>query len=368
MENMEKKNVVSPKLLFAMFIFVLIIVTIGLGWWFDRTYSANKKTNPEPETTEVKKEEIKYIEKVQINKVETTADPNDNQEIGDGLADTSDTENYIPLYAAANSDSTIIEDVFTGEWADYLGEESDFVNVRTKNGNSGFIAKEQADVTKLIDRKSVNSIKDAVIVLDAGHGGTDIGAESTNTVYLEKDFTLATAEAVQKALEEAGATVYMTRTTDTDMTLDERTELSKKYAPDAFISLHYDSSDYSDTFNGYTTYYYYQRDQALAEAISHGLGVVETRYGADGTALSLPNLGVKTDNFSVTRESPYPSLLLELGYINSYGDLIVIWDDEYYKQVAEGITTALTKYFSGENPIATINSTEESTTLDSITE
>jgi N-acetylmuramoyl-L-alanine amidase len=53
-----------------------------------------------------------------------------------------------------------------------------------------------------------------VIVLDPGHGGEDTGALSNDELTEEKEVTLSTAEKVKSALEAAGATVYLTRTTD----------------------------------------------------------------------------------------------------------------------------------------------------------
>ncbi len=53
-----------------------------------------------------------------------------------------------------------------------------------------------------------------MIVLDPGHGGNDTGALSNDEQTEEKDITLSTAIKVKKALEDAGATVYLTHTTD----------------------------------------------------------------------------------------------------------------------------------------------------------
>lgn len=53
-----------------------------------------------------------------------------------------------------------------------------------------------------------------MIVLDPGHGGNDTGALSNDEQTEEKDITLSTAIKVKKTLEDAGATVYLTHTTD----------------------------------------------------------------------------------------------------------------------------------------------------------
>ncbi len=79
------------------------------------------------------------------------------------------------------------------------------------------------------------------IVVDAGHGGEDKGAEGVSGV-LEKDIVLAFAKVTSRALREAGYTVVETRTEDSTLTLDRRTELTNASGAGLFISMHANSA------------------------------------------------------------------------------------------------------------------------------
>ena len=83
------------------------------------------------------------------------------------------------------------------------------------------------------------SKKDFIITLDAGHGGIDPGA--INNKIREKDITLKSSKELKKLLEIYGYKVFLTRKSDTFISLRERRKLAKKFNSDLFISLHVDS-------------------------------------------------------------------------------------------------------------------------------
>lgn len=101
-----------------------------------------------------------------------------------------------------------------GELTEFLSETKNAYQIKTNDGYTGYLALEDGTkVTKNIQTKP-KELSDAVIVLDPGHGGNDTGALSNDEQTEEKDITLSTAIKVKKALEDAGATVYLTHTTD----------------------------------------------------------------------------------------------------------------------------------------------------------
>lgn len=82
---------------------------------------------------------------------------------------------------------------------------------------------------------------DIVIVIDPGHGGENLGAE-TGKIY-EKYMTMATAEAMRDRLSGYdGVTVYMTREEDTDLSLADRAEFASSVSADYLFSIHYNAS------------------------------------------------------------------------------------------------------------------------------
>ena len=86
----------------------------------------------------------------------------------------------------------------------------------------------------------INEQKKKVIVIDPGHGGTDSGAISKEGLA-EKDIVLDIARSIlfwNKTLLESKYDIYLTRTKDSLISLDDRTKLARYLKPDVFISLH----------------------------------------------------------------------------------------------------------------------------------
>src|SRR5699024_3496434 len=93
-------------------------------------------------------------------------------------------------------------------------------------------------------------LSDVTVALDQVHGGEDPGAPSSFWKN-EATVVLSIAEKLQRALENAGAEVVMTRNGDETKSLDDR-----KVDADLFISLHSDAFDDS-SISGFTTFYTY---------------------------------------------------------------------------------------------------------------
>lgn len=185
--------------------------------------------------------------------------------------------------------------------------------------------------------KQATKLSEATIVLDPGHGGNDSGALGINQKNEEKTYTLKTAKVVKKSLEDQGARVFLTRSTDTYVGLAARANLSNEKKADAFISFHYDSAPENDSGSGDTTYYYHKETSLkLAERVNTQLK----------TKISLNNRGVQFGDFEVTRDNTQSALLIEGGYINTAKDFKQIRTETYRKQVASAVTSGLTNFFS----------------------
>ncbi|WP_423799697.1 N-acetylmuramoyl-L-alanine amidase [Neobacillus sp. SAB-20_R2A] len=194
------------------------------------------------------------------------------------------------------------------------------------SGRIGYVYKEAA-------RSPSGPLEGKVIVIDAGHGGSDPGASG---VYnLEKNLTLSTSLELGAILEEAGAKVIYTRDSDVYPTLQQRVDISKAVKPDVFISIHFNSYTNKST-NGIETYYYDAvRDQRLANEIH--LGILNQ--------VGLADRGVRFGDLFVLRENSQPSVLLELGFISNPQEEALIATTAYQKRAAQGILNGLIKYF-----------------------
>lgn len=153
----------------------------------------------------------------------------------------------------------------------------------------------------------------ARIVIDAGHSPrrqVPYDGAIGPTGYLEYEATLALAEELKPKLEDAGATVIMTRQGTNQMTLQQRYEKALEKEAHLLISLHYNALP--ATINplarprGYSVYYNYPHSFALAEAV----------YKSFTKNVDLPDDGmIANDVLFIPRISHFPSILVENAYL-----------------------------------------------------
>lgn len=179
-------------------------------------------------------------------------------------------------------------------------------------------------------------LRDKVIVIDAGHGGNDPGAIGNG--LNEKDIVLDVALRVEKLLQQSGARVVMTRSSDTYPTLTERVKLAHDVGADVFISIHINAAA-SPAAHGTETYwnatYASTESRRLAEAIHQRL--IEK--------LGTRDRGVKQGNFQVIRTTKMPSVLLELAFITNAEDAALLKSDSFRQRSAEAIYEGLADYY-----------------------
>lgn len=240
------------------------------------------------------------------------------------------------IRSGASIDDGVIMVASQGDDFTYLGAEGDWYHVESSDGTQGYVANWVVDLSTTevsAPTASTSTLAEATIVLDAGHGGIDPGAPAGD--YNEDEITLLTALMLQSRLRDAGANVLLTRADDSTVSLNDRAYISNQSNADLFISLHYDSTDIPNEISGTTTYYYHERDKALAETINSSLS-------ENGT---LPNNGTRFGDYFVLRENTRPAVLLELGYLNHDIDRSTVNSDSYRAVVVESIYQALQSYF-----------------------
>jgi len=178
-----------------------------------------------------------------------------------------------------------------------------------------------------------------VIVIDAGHGGSDPGASGNGIV--EKELNLSVALRVQKLLEKAGIKVVMTRSGDTYPTLDERNSISAQSGADAFVSIHTNTASASSA-SGTETYYNSDGDQNRANKSKQLAGFIQNRlYKAIGTR----NRGVLENDFRVIKYNPLPAVLVELGYLSNPSDAKKLKSNSYRDLAARSIYEGILDFY-----------------------
>lgn len=92
-----------------------------------------------------------------------------------------------------------------------------------------------------------------IIVIDPGHGGKEKGAVGPTGIE-EKDICLAIAKELEKLINESGLRAILTRSSDRNISLEERTAIANRYQADLFISIHANASPRPST-KGIETYF-----------------------------------------------------------------------------------------------------------------
>ncbi|RVY66923.1 N-acetylmuramoyl-L-alanine amidase family protein [Helicobacter pylori] len=219
------------------------------------------------------------------------------------------------------------------------------------------------------------------IVLDAGHGGKDCGAMSTNLVC-EKDIVLEVVKFLHKELKKRGYSVLLTRDKDIYIDLVGRTELANKKSADLFISVHANSIPKHSTSNahGIETYFlstarserarkvaeqenkddvnlmdYFSKSLLLNSLNTQRLIVsnklaIDVQYGMlQSVRKNYPDVvdgGVREGPFWVLAGALMPSILIEIGYNSHAIESKRIQSKPYQKILAKGIADGIDSFFS----------------------
>jgi N-acetylmuramoyl-L-alanine amidase len=215
------------------------------------------------------------------------------------------------------------------------------IKVKKAFGENNLVYVDSNDSRKIVVliAKENNPFKHTV-VLDAGHGGEDKGA-NFGSIY-EKDITMKIVNYAAEDLMFNGFKVVKTRAEDKLLDLNEISNISNAASADLFISVHINSNKISK-YKGITTYYYdsnNQKDKRIRLAQTLQKELVKSDSWEDR--------GIASDNLSVLRNSEIPCVLLELGFISNLEDRDKLLRDEVLKNFSSNITKGIVNYFSLE--------------------
>lgn len=182
-----------------------------------------------------------------------------------------------------------------------------------------------------------------VIVLDPGHGGLDNGASVVGVN--EDELNLKISFALKEELETRGATVYMTRTDDQDMTRRDynyskqddmylRALKVDEYQPDLFLSIHLNSS--SSSAWGSQVFYYKKSEegQRLASCIHDQM-----------KTLTGTRKNISSSSFYILRATQSLGVLIECGFLSNANERGQLKNKAYHKKLASAISDGIEDYF-----------------------
>jgi len=173
---------------------------------------------------------------------------------------------------------------------------------------------------------------DRLIILDAGHGGRDVGAIGASGKY-EKDLVFDITGQLKTAMEVEGYTVILTRPDDSYVSLEERVNIADLYNAFAFISIHANSTANS-AIEGLEVFKYYDSDPQLAQ------NALESILSQTGQA----NRRVKEAGFYVIKNTLMPAILIETGFISNAQEEAFLWQPENQEAMVQGIVKGIMSY------------------------
>lgn len=183
-----------------------------------------------------------------------------------------------------------------------------------------------------------------IIVLDAGHGGTDSGAK--NGKIVEKELNLLLVKKLEKELISRGATVYLTREEDSDLSartserkrsdLYNRAKYINTIKPNMYISIHLNATT-SSSWKGLQVFYNKNNEEnkVIAETITNNL------------KNNINNIReVKEENkYYMYKYIKYPGVLIEAGFISNPDENYLLRQEEYQNKLIILIADAIEKYY-----------------------
>lgn len=204
----------------------------------------------------------------------------------------------------------------------------------------------QNDGNAIVHSKlALDNLKNKIIAIDAGHGGSDTGAIGP-TGYTEKEGTLAISQKLASFLKSAGAKVVMTRSDDRDVyapnasatnELQARVNVGNNYGADIFVSIHCNAF-VNPAANGTQTFYYGSSYQGQRLADNIQTKMIETN--------GLYNRGISNCNFYVVKYSYMPAVLIETAFISNYNEEALLRDNVWQENLAKAIAEGINQYFS----------------------
>ncbi|MFV5695148.1 N-acetylmuramoyl-L-alanine amidase family protein [Flavobacterium sp. LB3P122] len=176
--------------------------------------------------------------------------------------------------------------------------------------------------SKSLEPKKIN------IVIDASHGGNDYGVIS-NSITEKKIVEQVTNKI--KSLN-SNVVIHLTRSDDTFLSYEERTDFINKIKPDLVLSLHVNSSLNNKTSG---LEFYVAKETEFFEKSNEIATRLHDKFSKD---TNLKIAGIKTGPFYILKRSDVPAVIVELGYLTNENDKKNLINDKEQSKIAKSIS------------------------------
>ncbi|HYM62102.1 MAG TPA: N-acetylmuramoyl-L-alanine amidase [Thermoanaerobaculia bacterium] len=215
------------------------------------------------------------------------------------------------------------------------------------------------------------------IVIDPGHGGKDVGATG-RAGMMEKDATLAVAKKLSAVLAaRLGVRVMLTRTDDSQISLDQRTAVANQFKADLFLSVHMNAAGAKGAHGSETYFLSLDASDELARKAAETENASARQAGEQASSSDLKLIlwdlaqqeylnessrfaqavqeemnratgvlsrGVKQAPFKVLVGATMPAALVEVAFITNPEEESKLQDEKFQNTVVESLTNAITRY------------------------
>jgi len=190
-----------------------------------------------------------------------------------------------------------------------------------------------------------------VVVIDAGHGGSDPGKVGING-QLEKDINLSIALRLKNYLEYSDVTAVLTREEDTGLSpaggrykkmsdMKKRCQIIEEAKPDLVVSIHQNSYHENSIFGGQVFYYKTsQKGKVLAQILQKRFDYV---LGSANRRQAKAN-----DNYYLLLHVKEPIVIVECGFLSNPSEAANLQTEEYQDRMAWTIHMGIMEYLNKE--------------------
>ena len=178
------------------------------------------------------------------------------------------------------------------------------------------------------------------VILDAGHGGIDVGKTGVNGEK-EKDINLEISKKIKRFLSDSNVTVKMTREGDERLADSQREDLKARtdiMNGGALLAVSIHQNSYRDpAVSGAQVFYYTGSEEGRTAA-----GMIQ----AELNALAPDNEKEirANDSYYILKNTRIPTVIVECGFLSSYTEAEKLVDDEYQNRIAEAVSEGILQY------------------------
>lgn len=208
----------------------------------------------------------------------------------------------------------------------------------------------------ILNKKTVETVStpvtNKIIIVDAGHGSPDEGAESSSGTR-EAQINLKIALKLQNLLEQSGSTVILTRHDENSIydigndtirekkvsDMKNRVEIGNESSADIFVSIHLNKIEQTQ-YSGWQTFYnkLNENSKVLANCIQEGLNETMQKENE--------RIPAELNTVYLMKYVQIPITIVECGFLSNPEEEKLLQTDDYQNKLAWGIYNGINDYFN----------------------